>query len=94
MNTGVALLILGVTMAVVIGYQVFCGTDRVRRFVACCLKLGVAYAMYFVAIPNQPETDVGRFADALTRSHGERLAAILERKQQEKVDALQYATDR
>jgi len=78
MTTGLALFILVVLMGFVIGYQVFCGTDRIRRFVACGLKLGLAYVMYFVAVPRQPETDVGRFAEAIGRQTEQRIAAKYE----------------
>jgi len=75
MTTGIALFVLVVLMGFVVGYQVFCGTDRVRRFVACGLKLGLCYVMYFVGVPRQPETDVGRFAEAIGRQTEQRIAA-------------------
>jgi hypothetical protein len=70
------------------------GTTPKIRARLCGLQTAAFVVAMIVAIPKQPETDVGKFADAMTRTHGERLAAILGRKQQEKLDALQFTADR
>ena len=76
------------------GFQILKGTMPWRRAVICGMQCVCVVMIYVVAIPRTPDTDVGKFADAMTREYGEQFAVALAHKQQEKLNAIQYATDR
>ena len=70
------------------------GTTTAKRAGGCLVQGCIFIALMKANMPAERKTDGGQFVDAMTKTHGERLAVIIERKQQEKVDALQYAADR